>query len=485
MCGLILTFKADNNITEKALNKIAHRGPDGSKIISLPSATLGFVRLAINDYSENGMQPFSYQHLTGIFNGEIYNYRELIQQFDLNLKSECDTEVILPIFSLKNRNILHHLDGFFSGIIYDHRKKAYYTLRDHIGKKPLFWAKTDTRQFICSELKAIDNIIDFKIIPKGLCQINAQGEINLLARHEPIETNIELKTGLKAAVKKRLPVSDRFGIFLSGGIDSSIVALLARQTSTNCNYYTLGSEDSQDLYYVFKIADFLGIKNDLNIIPLPNKKALTGLIDKIVYHTESYNPSIISNGLATYLLAKAARTDGLKTVLTGEGADEVFCGYPIPGGVDIWYSKREELLENLHFTELRRSDLAAMAHAIEIRCPFLDRAVIAQTNKLDKDYFIKQYNGKLTGKIILRELFKNDLPDEIVLRPKTSFDVGSGVRKLVVEHLQSDGKRERDALRDIWTRYFPASLADKAYFHAYPTFDEAIEKRGIVHNNVS
>jgi asparagine synthase (glutamine-hydrolysing) len=208
---------------------------------------------------------------------------------------------------------------------------------------------------------------------------------------------------------------------------------------------------------------------------------LPDLINKVVYHTESYNPSIISNGLATFLLSRAAYKDGLKVVLSGDGADELFCGYPLSKNALDWFEKKKELIENMHFTELRRLDLASMANTIEIRCPFLDRMVYAASLDCTLNDLIIENNEELKGKYILREIFKNDLPKEILERNKMSFDVGSGIRKLVVESLSGYEKIERMALKPILEKYFQSSIISDDYFHAYPIFDNSIDKRGIIH----
>jgi arylamine N-acetyltransferase len=145
--------------------------------------------------------------------------------------------------------------------------------------------------------------------------------------------------------------------------------------------------------------------------------------------------------------------------------------------VNEWYEKRDELIENMHFTELRRLDLASMAHTIEIRCPFLDRKVYSVSNDCKAKDLISDFQGKQ----ILRKAFQDDLPNEIIDRNKMSFDVGSGIRKMVVEYLIRNGKTEKEELKDIWIKHFQNSLSDNSYFHSYPTFDNAIEKRGVSH----
>ncbi len=472
MCGIVAII--GNGNIENALNKIKHRGLDATKIVYSENVAIGFNRLAINDKSQNGTQPFKLNNLIGVFNGEIYNADELRKEFSIATKSNSDTEIILPLFEKLGSSIIHHLDGFYSGIIYDKKNKQTFLLRDYIGKKPLFFANSSNDSFIVSELKVIDFINDFQIVPKGFSKIE-NGAINLLETHQiPFTSKDTLKETFVEAVKKRIPKNEKqFGVFLSGGLDSSIIASIVAKYADNVIYYTLGNID--DLNFVNVLAKQLNIK--VKNIDLPKSKELPELIDKVVYHTESYNPSLISNGLATYLLSAEAHKDNLKVVLSGEGADELFCGYPVSKNVKEWFEKRAELIENMHFTELRRLDLASMAHTIEIRCPFLDRKVYSISNECKVEDLISNFQGKQ----ILRKAFKNDLPNEILGRNKMSFDVGSGIRKMVVEYLTRNGKTEKEQLKEIWNKYFQNSLSDNFYFHSFPTFDKAIEKRGISH----
>lgn len=472
----IVTIVGEGDV-KGIMQKIKHRGQDDTQILNCDNLTFGFNRLAINDETPNGMQPFEFKHFIGLFNGEIYNAESLKEKYRIQTKSSCDIEVILPLYEQLGSKVIHCLDGFFSGIIYDKETHQLFLLRDYIGKKPLFIA-TDysNNTFIVSELKAIDELADFKIVPKGFSEFR-NGTIHLIEQH--CISNISkksLKQVIIDAVKKRIPQNGTaFGVFLSGGLDSSIIASIVANHSDNAIYYTLGN--AQDSSYVDSLAEFLGIKNSIRKIDLPCPDELSHLVETIVYHTESYNPSIISNGLATYCLSKAAKNDGLKVVLSGEGADELFCGYPFRSNKEYWFEKREELIHNLHFTELRRLDLASMAQTIEVRCPFLDKSVFAASNDCGMDDLI----CGTYGKAILRKIFNNDLPQEVVWREKESFDVGSGIRKMVVEYLTQNGNSEKTELYKVWCQHFQPKLANNQYFHSYPTFDKAIERRGTSH----
>ena len=477
MCGIVAILgNASHALAKKALNRIRHRGLDATKILCLENIAIGFNRLAINDKTEKGIQPFEFGHLIGVFNGEIYNAEKLRDEFDLHTNSTVDTAIILPLFNKFGRAVIQYLDGFYSGIIYNKDTQQIFLLRDYIGKKPLFYGTSQGFDFIVSELKSVHLISNFEIVPKGFSEL-IKGEISLIEKHHiPLVSKNLLKETIIEAVKKRIPKEEtKFGVFLSGGLDSSIIASIVAKHADNVVYYTLGND--VDLGFVDQLSKKLGIQAKIKTIELPQSCELTALIDKIVYHTESYNPSIISNGLATYLLSSEARKDNLKVILSGEGADEMFCGYKVSKNVNEWFEKRAELIENMQFTELRRLDLASMAHTIEVRCPFLDKKVYAVSN----DCSIEDLIDERQGKQILRNAFKDDLPSTIVERDKISFDVGTGIRKMVVEYLTQNERTEKEALKAIWSNYFQKELSHNSYFHAYPTFDKAIECRGFKH----
>lgn len=477
MCGIV--FLQGPNARERlavCLERIAHRGPDDRSVWCQGDVALGFARLAINGDLASGRQPYRAGPYVGAVNGEIYNHRALTHSFGLP-DVECDTHVVLPLLDRLGAQVIDDLDGFYAALAYEPATRQLISLRDHMGKKPLFVGRSGEEIFVTSELKALDVIDWFEPLPRGGARIDLDtGCVTRCAEHRPVPASGGIVDLFEDAVRKRMPqVEQPVAVFLSGGLDSSLVAAMAARQRDDVVYYTLGDADGSDRRAVTTVAQALNL-GDLRVIAVPQPAQMAGLLRSLVRATESYNPSIVSNGLATWLLARAAHADGIKVVLTGEGADELFGGYHTFEPADPWREIRAQLIDDMHLTELRRLDLSCMAHGVEARCPFLDRAVRAFSERLGH---ADMYGGG-ANKITLRRSFEGVLPAEVLWRPKTSFDVGSGVRGRVVQALSHAGQSEREALRAIWGAQFSFD-PDASYFHRYPVFDVAIDRRGAIH----
>lgn len=478
MCGILMLQGPDASARlPKCLDRLRHRGPDDAAMWFGDDIALGFTRLAINGDGVQGRQPYGHGGLVGAVNGEIYNHRELASAHGLAVSSGCDAHVVVPLFERLGSRVIDDLDGFYSGVIIRHATRDVFCLRDHVGKKPLFVGRSGRELFITSELKAFDEVDWFELLPRGATQLNLEtGLATQLADHRPVRPQADIVELMLESVRKRMPPAGQpVGVFLSGGLDSSIVSALASRRRQDVVFYTLGGPGSPDRRAVELVEQALALK-DVRAVPLPSTAQIPDLVREVVYATESYNPSVVSNGLATYLLAQAARRDGLKVVLTGEGADELFGGYHSFREEEPWRETRVRLVDDMQFTELRRLDMCSMAHGIEARCPFLDRAVRGYSDQLG---YSDLYEGT-ENKVTLRRMFKGLLPAEVLHRPKTSFDVGSGIRGQVVTYLRRDGKTEREALLAVWRQHFTFD-AFQPYFHRYPVFDAVIDQRGVGH----
>ena len=491
MCGILCAWGPEQTqIAAQAIDLMQHRGPDGSCDRKVDGLTFGFVRLAINDPSQNSMQPHKTGDFTGVFNGEVYNHFALRKTFDLLECAASDTAVILPVFGKVEHKILDQLDGFFAGIIYDTRLGKLFTLRDSMGKKPLFLAQCGQNFLLTSELKTAPPVDSFQIVPLGLCEIDMDtGEFTPLAQAKAATESSDLVDAMRRSVDKRTRCADldRFAVFLSGGLDSSIIAALVEESAAaaRAQYYYFDDAGSEDTLYAEQILTFLDIpRSRIKPVKIPKPADLPHLISQVVYATESYNPSIISNGVGTFVLAQAARQGGHKFALGGDGADEVFCGYFDPpdfGRDATWRGSRSRLLGDLHMTELRRVDGAAMAHAIEVRCPFLDKQVRAHAEGLTYEDFFGPNKTLPQPKYVLRDAFAPLLPDTIAQRPKLSFDRGTGLQKMVHTCCTQSGYSEKSYLAALWRDHFEQTLGQfegHPYFWSYPAFDPFIENRG-------
>ena len=492
MCGIVVVIgKNSKKIATELMKKLSHRGEDSCNVITHHGISFAFTRLAINDNSNQADQPFEFENYIGLFNAEIYNHHELRDRYKLQVKSEADTEIILPLYSQYGEKILDLLDGFYASVIYDKNRDELIVMRDYLGKKPLFLAYDDEHTYICSELKVLPKIEYFEMIPKGISKI-VKNKLALVKAHENSMTkrgsSEQLKKMIENAIFKRVvDIKDKkVGVFLSGGLDSSILATVINRMFpyTNIHYYSILDSRHPDYEYIKIMHKALHLTDDsYTMIELPSKKEFISIIKQVVYHTESYNPSIISNGIGTYILSKQAHEDGIKVVLTGDGADEMFMGYYDQDTLEessVWRENHKNLINDLVTTELRRVDLTSMASSIEIRCPFLDRDIYNLVETFNYEDLFGNSKDKL-NKNILRKFFKEELPKEIYSRKKVSFDVGSGLQKMMVDICREKEISEKDYLQSIWNDFFKKTLSQcssDSYFYAYPAFDEVIPFRG-------
>lgn len=477
MCGIMLLVGPNASTRLPAcLHRLRHRGPDDHRAWMSGDLALGFVRLQINGDEAVGRQPLLGEGTVAAFNGEIYNHESLAEAHGLP-RSACDVRVVTPLLARKGPRVIDDLDGFYSGVVIRPPDRSVLCFRDHMGKKPLFVGRSGTELFIASEMKALDQADWFELLPRGVSAVDLDtGAVRVVAAHRRVSGSLGLEAAFAEAVRKRLPARNQpVALFLSGGLDSSLVASFASRLRSDITYFTLGDDEHPDHRAARVVADALGLR-DVRAVPLPDRAALPGLIRDVVHATESFNPSIVSNGLATFLLAKSAREAGIKVVLTGEGADELFGGYHSFEEGDPWRETRERLIDDMQYTELRRLDLCCMAHSVEPRCPFLDRAV----RRISDECGFRDFFDAGRNKAVLRRTFADALPAEILDRRKTSFDVGSGIRGEVVRYLRRNGRTEREELHGIWRTLFDHGDSSP-YFNAYPVFDEAIDSRAETH----
>ncbi|MBT8070618.1 MAG: asparagine synthase B, partial [Gammaproteobacteria bacterium] len=429
-----------------------HRGPDWSGIHACDGAVLAHERLAIVDVNTGAqplLSPDGRQSLA--VNGEIYNHRSLRgslkQPYEFATESDC--EVILPLYLEKGSGFLNDLQGMFAFVLYDENADRYLVARDPIGIIPLYYGFDDEhRLYIASEMKALMGICDVVMeFPPGHYWMSGDEEpVRYYQRPwqdfsavEDAKTDVDaLGEALEKAVVSHLMTDVPYGVLLSGGLDSSIIAAVTQQHADRrvedgekspawwprLHSFAIGLKGSPDLAAAQKVADHIGtIHHGFEFTLQEGLDAL----DEVIYHLETYDVTTIRAATPMYLLARKIHAMGIKMVLSGEGADEVFGGYLYFHKAPDARSFHEETvrkLSRLHSYDCLRANKAMSAWGVEARVPFLDREfldVAMSQNPADKMIT----KGKME-KQILREAFSEMLPEEIVWRQKEQFSDGVG-----------------------------------------------------------
>jgi asparagine synthase (glutamine-hydrolysing) len=376
-----------------------------------------------------------------VCNGEIYNHRALRQDLEGRkaFGSESDVEVIAHLYEDHGAGCVNLLDGMYAFVLYDSRRRTFLAARDRFGIKPLYYIRDADRWLFASEIKAFlgtgANVEDIQLLPPGhyLTEAGPRRYYDLADyRRRSADDPGLLYQILDAAVRRHLMADPSVGIgtFLSGGIDSSVVTAIAARYLPGLTAFTVGVPDSVDVADAAALCRHLGIAHV--VVPF-DLDQIWPLIPEAVYQMENYNPFIVLEGLMQMMLAKAARERGIKVMLSGEGADEIFAGYRIYRGKPP-EATREMLLTSMaqiNNTECLRLDRASMAHSVEARVPFLDPMVVEYAVNLPVAAMLRQEGGQLTEKWILRMAAERILPPEFAWRPKLGFYVGSGIADIL------------------------------------------------------
>jgi asparagine synthase (glutamine-hydrolysing) len=455
MCGIAALWgESDRTTVESILNKLHHRGPDGTglRITSAERAagasTLGHTRLAIIDPA-GGRQPI----LGGaaddapalICNGMIYNYRELRERLPgATFTTESDSESVLHGYLAWGERIVEELDGMFAFVLLDDAGHLF-AARDPLGIKPLYWGKVDGRLAFASEIKALAGIAEeIEEFPAGHCYDSRKGLRRTYSVPQPrdtgaseAETLTDLRTTMEKAVVKRLRSDVPLGCFLSGGLDSSIIAAVARQHLDELHTFAVGLEGSSDLAAARKVARHLDtIHHEYVIEP----SEVVEVLPEVLHHLESYDRDLVRSAVPTYFVARLAAQD-MKVVLTGEGADELFAGYSYYADYDDPALLQRELRRSLmamHNVNLQRVDRMTMAHSLEARVPFLDKTMLDLAMRIPAEWKQRPEKGCDGEKWILRKAFEDMLPEEIVWRGKLQFDEGSGFSDYLADYAERE-----------------------------------------------
>lgn len=447
MCGIYcyLTKNFNIDIEKLKLNglKCQHRGPDNTKnsVYDLNEFKLFFMfhRLAINGLSDIGDQPIIKNDCIVICNGEIYNYKNLIEKYDLDknvLNGHSDCEVIIDMYSKYGiENTIKQLDGVFSFVLYDFSINKLFIGHDPIGVRSLYWFKDDDNDIgIASEMKClIESSQNIKMFPPGTyATFNLENEefkmtnyynfIYPIINDDELTIQKNLKLKLFDSVKKRLMSDKPIGCLLSGGFDSSLITALTVKEISNLNTFSIGLPDSPDIIAAQKVANYL--KTNHTSIILNEDEMLKGIEDTIK-QIESYDVTTIRASTPMFLLSKYIRDNTeIKVILSGEGADETSGSYLYFHNAPNPEAFREETInlikENQYF-DILRADKTTAGAGLEIRVPFYDKEFVNYYMSLNPKLKMVR-NGY--EKFLLRKTFENELPNDIVWRRKDGFSDG-------------------------------------------------------------
>ncbi len=458
MCGILGIFSESQHVShlrQTALNiskKIRHRGPDWSGIYVSDKTILCHERLAIVD-PKSGKQPLfnKEKNIALAVNGEIYNHREIRNSLpDYDFLTESDCEVILALYQKKGKDFLEDLNGIFAFALYDEKQDCFLIGRDHMGIVPLYMGwDTEGNLYVSSELKALEGQCKrTEEFPPGhyLFSKDSMSPVQWYQREwqqfdcvKENKTDIStLKKGLEDAVHRQLMSDVPYGVLLSGGLDSSIVSAIAKKFSS----MRIESDDSQQAWYPQLHSFAIGLEGSPDLAAARNAAKHIGSIHHeihftiqegmdalrdVIYHLETYDVTTVRASTPMYLLARVIKSMGIKMVLSGEGADEIFGGYLYFHKAPNAKSFHEETvrkLSKLHLYDCLRANKSLMAWGIEGRVPFLDKEfmdIAMQINPEDK----MAGNGKIE-KWILRKAFEDYLPESIAWRQKEQFSDGVG-----------------------------------------------------------
>ena len=511
MCGIVCAF----DLKEKAevlrpqllemSKKIRHRGPDWSGIYSDEKAILAHERLAIVDPT-SGKQPLFSEDKKIILaaNGEIYNHQELKKQFEgvYNFQTASDCEVILALYKEKGTSFLDELNGIFGFAIYDVENDEYFIARDHMGIIPLYigWDQNGTF-YVASELKALEGVCTkIELFPPGHFLSSKDGELKKWYSRNWTDFNAvkenqtsieEVRNALEAAVHRQLMSDVPYGVLLSGGLDSSIISAIAKKYADKrvesddtqeawwpqLHSFSVGLEGSPDLAAAKKVADHIGTVH--HEIKFTIQEGLDAIKD-VIYNLETYDITTIRASTPMYLMARVIKSMGVKMVLSGEGADELFGGYLYfhkAPNAEEFHKETVRKLDKLHMYDCLRANKSLAAWGIEGRVPFLDKEfmdVAMQINPKDK-----MINGERMEKWVIRKAFESYLPESVAWRQKEQFSDGVGydwidTLKEVVETAISDEQlknakfkfpiqtpttKEELYYRSIFAAHFPSDTA--------------------------
>lgn len=507
MCGIIGLFEfkeSQSNLRARALDMAAtirYRGPDWSGIHSDKHAILAHERLSIVDV-EHGAQPLI-DSKTGsvlVANGEIYNHKLLKKKLEKEhiWKTQSDCEVILYLYDEYGAKCVDMLSGIFAFVLYDKERESYFVARDHIGIIPLYigWDKKGIVH-IASEMKVIspycDKLMEF---PAGCYYDSRKKEFTKWYKREWMEKIPSRKVSLKklrheleAAVKRQLMSDVPYGVLISGGLDSSLVAAIASKYGKTrvesydkeeawwprLHSFSVGLVESPDMRYARKVAKHVGTVHHEIVFTV--QEGMDAIRD-VIYHLETFDVTTIRAATPMYLMARKIKSMGIKMVLSGEGADEVFGGYLYFHKAPDSKEFHEETVRKLSLLskyDCLRANKSTAAWGLETRVPFLDKEFLDYAMSIDPQQ--KMCSGTKIEKNILREAFKDLLPKEILWRQKEQFSDGVGYSWIDYLKKFTNGQITDSMMADVKKSFPKQTPTSKEQYYYRSIFDEFFKSR--------
>ncbi len=458
MCGIVAILNIERQTSElrqKALRmsqKIRHRGPDWSGIYSGGSAILAHERLSIVD-PESGRQPLysSDRRQVLAVNGEIYNHQEIRKRYAgrYTFQTGSDCEVILALYREKGIHFLENLSGIFAFVLYDEEKDAFLIARDPIGVIPLYIGyDADGTIYVASELKALEGQCERyePFLPGHYYWSKTPGMKRYYHRdwmeYDAVKGNdasVEaVRDALLDAVRRQLMSDVPYGVLLSGGLDSSVISAIAERYSEKriednmqtraywprLHSFAVGLKGAPDLEKARMVAHHIGtVHHEINYTI---QEGIDALRD-VIYFIETYDVTTVRASTPMYLLARVIKSMGIKMVLSGEGADEIFGGYLYfhkAPSAKAFHEETVRKLSKLHLYDCLRANKSLSAWGVEGRVPFLDKEFLDVAMRVNPE--AKMCPGKTIEKRIVREAFADMLPQEVAWRQKEQFSDGVG-----------------------------------------------------------
>ena len=481
MCGLVVCSSvrliSDAAGVHAAAERVNHRGPDGSGLDTIGNVVLAHRRLSIIDVA-GGRQPLLNEHgdVALACNGEIYNYETLRADLEMRhvFRTHTDSEVIVHLYEERGEECVKALDGMFAFVVTDGTRVL--AARDPLGIKPLYMGRDgQERLWFASEIKSLVGLCDrIEEIPPGHL-FTSEGGLRRwfdapwtrpLDSVTPFDEHV-LAGALRRAVEKRLMSDVPLGVFLSGGLDSSLIAAIMRPHIDELHSFAVGIEGAADLPAARQVAEYLRTHHHEYVY---TKTEAAAALEPVIAHLESYDAALIESAVPCYFVSRLA-AEHVKVVLSGEGADEAFAGYRYlntTSDATALQAEMVRLLLGLHNMNLQRVDRMTMAHGLEGRVPFLDVDFLDRAMVLDPS--LKLHRPNRPEKWPLRVVFDRVLPDSILWRGKQEFAEGSGADLVLHDHcaaIVSDAE-----LGEAHRRFPEDPPTTKEAYHYRRIFDE-------------